>query len=391
MGKIIDTTNVIDSSMLLKAKLPKNMVKDNYYLDAIQEKINREWTYRYNVVDIGEEEISGSEIFNPIEVVIQTAYDTYQKTVMGDDWKRLVFKDIKHPVNEGKRYKFCVDFEKIDIPEIEKSIWLTVNTNKTSPTRGILVRRCDSFFTIPSSDKKEIHYEPVALESDFKYINFYSDTTITVPQAEMYAVMQYNQYTKYIKINHRFLVGPVNLYDREDNMIFKVKAVRKFQSGATYDLNSIDLVVLALERSLVDAQDDFETRIVSQNASYNVDDIIKIPEENIENNDIPELEYYIKIDSSSDNRILLNSQGDFSCYIYDSNNNIVDGEITIQVDLLSTTNDSYYYEYQRHDNNHFSIFNKKAYMKNKLQVMCTATIKNKDISCEILIELGGNT
>lgn len=388
MGKVVDTTNIVDSAMILKARIPKNMVKKNYYLDELQKKINREWTYRYNVVDIEEEEIFGSNEFKSVEAVIQTAYDTYQKTVMGDDWKRLVFKDLKHPVDEGKRYRFNVEFEKIDIPEDEKSIWLTANTNRTSSTRGILIRRCDSFFTIPSKDKKEIHYEPVSLEADFKYINFYADTTITVPQAEMYAIMQYNQYTKHIKINHRFVVGPVNLEDREDNTVFKVKAVNKFQSCATYSVKDIPFVILALERSLVDANDDFETRIMSQNATYNndeTDDTNNIPDE--------KMGYFIKIDSNinTNNKILLNTQCDFSCYIYDNNDNIVDIPIDINVDLLSTVNDMYYYDFIRNDNNHFSIFNKKAYMKDKLRIMCTAEINNEIITNEILVELGGNT
>ena len=190
MGKVIDTTKIIDSAMYLNARVPKNMVKKNHYLDSLQKKIDREWTYRYNVADIEEEDISGSDDFKTIEAVIQTAYDTRQKTVMSDDWKRIVFKDIKHPVDEGKKYRFHVEFDNPDIPQDKKSIWLTVNTNKTAPTRGILVRRCNSFFTIPSMDKTQIHYEPVALDADFKYINFYSDLTVTVPQAEIYALMQ---------------------------------------------------------------------------------------------------------------------------------------------------------------------------------------------------------
>lgn len=393
MGKVIDTTNIIDSSMYLKARVPKNMVKNNYYLDALQKKIEKEWTYRYNVVDIEEEKICGSNEFTPVEAVIQTAYDTYQKTVMGDDWKRLVFKDIKYPVDEGKRYRFHVEFEKNNIPDIKKSIWITVNTNRTSPTRGILVRRCDSFFTIPSEDKTEIHYEPVCLEADFKYINFYSDLTITVPQAEMYAIMQYNQYTKHIKINHRFVVGATNINDREDNTIFKVKAVNKFQSCSTYEVDDVPLVVLALERSLVDSTDDFETRIMSQNATYKKDNVNNVVDDIIDNKPVDKIDYYIKIDSNIGikNKILLNTQNDFSCYVYDSNNNIIDVPIDIKVDLLSTVNDIYYYDYKRSDNNHFSIFNKKAYMKDKLQIMCTAEINDKIFIDEIFIELGGNT
>ena len=52
---IIDTTNIIDSSIHLKAQLKHNMVGDNYYLEDLQEKRNSDWEYRYNVIDIEEE------------------------------------------------------------------------------------------------------------------------------------------------------------------------------------------------------------------------------------------------------------------------------------------------------------------------------------------------
>ena len=57
MGQIIDTTNIIDSSMKVKARTPKNMVIENEYLTKLQQKIDYEWTYRYNHLDIEEEDI----------------------------------------------------------------------------------------------------------------------------------------------------------------------------------------------------------------------------------------------------------------------------------------------------------------------------------------------
>ena len=52
---IFDTTNSLDTSMLMKSRLPKNMVGENYYIENLQEKRNQDWQYRYNVVDIEEE------------------------------------------------------------------------------------------------------------------------------------------------------------------------------------------------------------------------------------------------------------------------------------------------------------------------------------------------
>ena len=52
---LINTTNVVDSSIYLKARLPNNMVGDNYYIENLQDKRNKDWAFRYNKVDIEEE------------------------------------------------------------------------------------------------------------------------------------------------------------------------------------------------------------------------------------------------------------------------------------------------------------------------------------------------
>ena len=61
---IIDTTNVTNSSMLLKSRLNKNMAKDNHYINDLQAKRDQDWEFRYNVVGIEEErkkQIGGTE------------------------------------------------------------------------------------------------------------------------------------------------------------------------------------------------------------------------------------------------------------------------------------------------------------------------------------------
>ena len=99
---IIDTTNVVESSMFLKSKVKKNMVGDNYYINSLQHKINNEWLYRSNLIDI-EEEINRQNYYTkekpnytPIEVVIQTVIGD-KGIKLSDDWKKIVFRDLKYP------------------------------------------------------------------------------------------------------------------------------------------------------------------------------------------------------------------------------------------------------------------------------------------------------
>ena len=52
---VYDTSNTIDTSIHMKAKLDKNRVGSNYYIENFQNKRNSEWLMRYNVIDIEEE------------------------------------------------------------------------------------------------------------------------------------------------------------------------------------------------------------------------------------------------------------------------------------------------------------------------------------------------
>ena len=52
---LVDTTSVIDNSIFLKAKLDKNMVGSNYYIENLQYKRDKDWEFRYNVVGSEEE------------------------------------------------------------------------------------------------------------------------------------------------------------------------------------------------------------------------------------------------------------------------------------------------------------------------------------------------
>ena len=75
---LIDTTNVTNSSILLKSRLDKNMSKNNHYLSDLQAKRDQDWEFRYNVVGIEEEREKQTgytdlmPIYTPTEVVIRS-------------------------------------------------------------------------------------------------------------------------------------------------------------------------------------------------------------------------------------------------------------------------------------------------------------------------------
>jgi hypothetical protein len=408
------------------------MVGDNYYLETLQSKIDAEWDYRYNVVDI-EEEIkrqysytSEAPVYTPIEVVIQHVL-TEKGIKLAEDWKKIVFKNTKHPTKRGQRYRFSLDFEKNPTyTEEEKyrksSIWLGVNLDSVSPTTSIVVRRCNSSLgfagspTMSYDNITEYHYEPCILDDDLKNINVYYNSSVNINQAEIYATMQYNHFTKNIRVNDRFVIGNVDLDERENNSVFKVKAVSKFTSDATFSAGNewgdedIPLVLIALDRDDLSSRDDYEHRISSQPSLYKVEDNSFVPEnkEDVENNTIiPEIKeeveeqkpqnpevmptdtYTVIINSDCEGKILLGDTEAFKCSLL-KNNQLEDAVFTCVAELRGVANPSNYFELTQVDDITFTVNNKRTYMNNKLRLnFCCVASNGVEYYKEIELMLGG--
>lgn len=389
MGKVVNTTNLIDTSTCLHTNLDKNMVADNYYLMSIQDKIDYEWEYRANRVDIQEETGYGTEKYTDIESVIESVYDAKNKTNLSDDWKKLIFKNIKHNLYLGKRFKFNLDFTDI---EEDKSVWILTNMNKTDATASCVVRRCDNNIGMVLKDGS-FHYEPCILETDFKAINMLYDEHVVIAQSQIIMILQYNEYTKKMKINDRFILGDTDLEDRANNDVYKIKAIVKFKSKTTFNVKNNSLVYVGLDRTEVDPRDDLVNRIAVQAT----DDITPSPypdsnEDSTENNIKVILQNYLGEEIFED-RILLNNTNTYNLSVYLNNELLDDCKIDYETDLLNTTNDEYYYNFIQNEQepNEFSIKNIRTYIKDKLKVVCK--IKNnkfsKDLEYTYYFELGG--
>lgn len=291
---LIDTTNVVDSSMYLRAKLKNNMVGDNYYIENLQEKRNADWEFRYNVVQIEEEskrqinytpELPG---YLPLEVVIRNVKNDRGQD-LGMDWADISFKDLKYPSTLGQRYRFQLDFPNMEEMTTEEkyyetSVWITVNKSPINPGNSAILRRCNTSIALVGSPTRDYHnitqmrYEPGILETDLRYMNMYYNQTLVVPQAEWYLTLQMNYFTNCIKLNNRLILGGTDTGDPENNSVFVVKAVVKSASSKTFakagdtGIEDIPLIVLALDKGDGDSQDDYINRIPVNAPMYFVPD-----------------------------------------------------------------------------------------------------------------------
>jgi hypothetical protein len=283
------------------------------------------------------------------------------------------------------------------------SIWLCINRTPLTAGNASIIKRCNTSIAFAgvkdnvTSQIDEIHYEPAILESDLKYINYYYNQTVPVPQAEWYLTTQMNYYTQNVTINDRFIIGGVDLDVRDNNATYKVKAVVKSPSTVTFQHNKqhnteqIPLVIIALDKDLVDAQDDLETRLANNATKYFI------------NKDNPIYEYYIRLkDADTEGnyrgKVLQGYTENYTVELV-LDDTVQKANFNVTAELIDMKNgkqmkDENYYVLKSYDKkpNSFSVENIKSCPHAKLKVTCSCTNpsnKDKEISETFEIKLGG--
>ena len=260
MGKVINTTYIPNTYNML-SQTPKNIVEKNYYLQTLQDKVEADWEYRYNVVDIEQEMTTGEGDYVPLEAVIQSIKND-KGTVVSDDIVGLTFKDILYDFRLGTKFRFPRDFN-LDAPEKDKNVWLAMNKYAASPTARAVVNRCNGTIGSVYIDENGVtsyHYEEVVCANSLKSTAFDYNNVIISPSAQLTMIVQHNKYTRQYYINQRFIVG----YDQ----VYKVTAIDKYGSLKTYDPEDVDLVVLYANLDEKSNKDNFVTRIAYNDGTY---------------------------------------------------------------------------------------------------------------------------
>ena len=375
MGKIIKSAYNPNSYNML-SQTPKNYVKDNYYLRTLQDKVDADWEYRPNRVDIEEESVRGSLEYVPMEAVVQSVRNDKGEKV-SEDIMRLVFRDIRYSSKIGTKYRFSFNFD-LEEPDEDKFIWLVTNREELTPTASSVITRCNG--TIASTYKDEngvnqIHYEPVISATALSSTNFHFDEAIVTAKADLTMIVQYNQYTMNYYINQRFIVGP--------NQVYKVSAIQNTNSLATFKPEDIGLMVLYANFDQLSEQDNLETRL-----AYNK------PEEQI-NPSVPDSGNgaVLKITEPSPLPTELYSEPIiFKAGLYFVDTLDPNTEISIECDLDVNTDPLKYFDFEKIDGNSFMLRRKKIINRNlkvKVYIEAAQSPSGEEMSQEFELFLGG--
>lgn len=354
--KVVDITNSANSYDIL-SQTPKNYSKDNYFLKELQDKINAEWRYRPNRVDIEYENSWGVQTYTPIEVVIQSVRSE-KGSAISNDCRRIVFKNIlEDRFVIGSKFKFSEKYD-LNTEDKNKNVWLATNTDNVKMTSSMIIERCNGTLGSVYVDNQGItqyHYEPVIQGKDLSAVSLFYNEVAVSPQSQLLVIAQHNEFTKKYYINQRFIVG----YDK----VYRIKAINKFYANSTNDPENVGLMRIYLELTESCIYDNFDTRIAYQNS----------PEVHLTTT--KDSSYSIKI--SKPEYIPVNLTDDpitFTMVVVNERGQEFP-EINISVDcvlenLPSGVDQGNYFDYIDNGNNSFDLRRKRIYLNGNLQINC---------------------
>lgn len=352
------------------SQTPKNYNKDNYFLKELQDKVNAEWAYRPNRVDVEFENQWGEQTWSPLEVVVQSVLSE-KGTAISNDTRRLVFKNIlEDRFNIGNRFRFSDDYN-LSAADEAKNVWLVSNLNKTSMTSSVVAERCNG--TLGSlydngDGTVSYHYEPVIQGRELTSVNFFYNETLISQQSQLLVIAQHNKYTKAYKINQRFIVG----YDK----VYRIKAINKFYNNSTNIpkkkdgekefADDVGLIRIYMEITESSERDDFENRIAFNQEWHNL-----APQ-------VEEGEYVIALESPEVIPSFLGADAVIFTPVLKQNGNTIDNvAFTLEAQIDGVEDVSQYVEITE-ENGSYTVQKVRNYRKDALKLKWSVMAPNNE-------------
>jgi hypothetical protein len=172
---------------------------------------------------------------------------------LGDDYKKILFKDLSHAVGLGFMYQF------------DDNYWLTINSEKTKNlAASSTVKRCNNTLRWYDYATGALYSEPCNLDYEIlRNVNNESPSSLIVtPSGRFEILVQFNDRTNLIRPNQRFLFG------NEDNWTaYKIVGggINNFQNIETLDNTTPGMLRLTVVVDYLSDNDDLTDGVAYEN------------------------------------------------------------------------------------------------------------------------------
>jgi len=320
-------------------------------VDQFQSLLNVQFDVSTDVFDILEEYPFASGSYVASHVRITSAIDPSTQTKRGDDWKRILFKDISHSVSVGMKYLF------------NSNVWIVINSeNIKSLTSSATVRRANNVLRWIDPSSGSLMEEECSIEYDYKNPKDSTSTNAFImPGAYIRIYAQLNSKTRTISDNQRFLFGNTGNWN-----CLKVfgNGVGNAQNLKTTDNNSAQLLTLEVGAALINEDTDDIVNGIADRYRY---DTSASSVANI-------------VVSPNDGKILKGASQIFDVRYY-SGSVVTTGSFIFSISGSDIPID--YYVFSTLTNNTFSVINNEKYLDNYLVINCIGTSGSRTFEVEL--------
>ena len=211
-----------------------------YNKNLLQTEINTEWQYATDLFSIEEELVKGSNIFSQTEVRINHILsDKNTGEKLGDDWRSIIFKNVDHVYGMGHKYRFNDNY------------WLTIQSDFYKfVTASAGIRRCNNILRWIDEDGNKIQ-EPCIINYNLKNTRNQDNPNIITPRGDIEVIVQYNDRTKLIYENQRFLFG-------DPRKAYKIRGggINNFLNQITFDDSTTPLIYIYMDSTQINTETD---------------------------------------------------------------------------------------------------------------------------------------
>ena len=229
----------------LKAQMPMiGKSQKDKYVDLFQETLNLQFTNASDVWTIQEELPYAGDVWYESEVrVITHVINNETGDKLGDDYRKIMFKDIDHATGPGYMYYF------------DENYWVVINADiHKNLAASCVVKRCNNVlrWTDPDGGYFEV---PCSIDYLIKENRDFATagTALVAPAAQLEVLCQWNTKSNRVRPNQRFLFGNANNWNA-----FRVLGggVNNYNNMQTEDNLSAGLLRLSMMANYVNPDTD---------------------------------------------------------------------------------------------------------------------------------------